>query len=699
MPAPPVTPPLGAWLEQYVRGDQQAFTRLVRHTTPLVMAATLRRCGGRHALAQEAAQAVFVDLARRAPSLRADATLIGWLHQRATRAAGDLMKKEFRRIAREQQAALPAELYSLNGDPVSDHWNDCRDQVDAALSRLNLDEQAAVLLRCAEGHDFDAVGQALGCSAEAARKKVSRSLGKVRALLAKHRTGISAVMIAHGLAADQARAASVVGGAGVDSMANQLAGSALAAAGKITWLAQALPWLKALGTGTAAAAALWAWPAVTRLRSLTLAPVAAPSPPAAVSAVQVPSLRFPAVPVRLPLRDGLSLDEIVQRLAAIAEGPPYPDDFSRVAFYRNQIRREETGAAVMKLKRMVSPAGWHQFLQRGWSENFFVTWAFLDGPAALDCLLSGPDGGYPESGDGIRDSTFAGNLLRSCFSTICGNAPEQDRGTETFVKTRALMAWASAKLSIPEKNGWTASQRVLVSRGNDLAGAVVQTGDPAAIGQLLDLVNQQDFKWLDTAVAFVESKDTLATLMTLLPRLDSPDRRSKLQFSVLGKLAQLDPPEAIRQVEAMTDPAQRWGFATSVARPVFRYPAGGSLIIDEAAKLRADWWLQQALPGKELESARLIFENWSRMDPEWGVQWMGKHFSREVALGEFRENFGQDVRLFAVFANKDSAGSLQRKARVLRKLDPAGAEALMAELLMAFAGEPKIEAARELLKP
>ena len=218
-------------------------------------------------------------------------------------------------------------------------------------------------------------------------------------------------------------------------------------------------------------------------------------------------------------------------------------------------------------------------------------------------------------------------------------------------------------------------------------------------GQLLDLVNQQDFKWLDTAVAFVESKDTLATLMTLLPRLDSPDRRSKLQFSVLGKLAQLDPPEAIRQVEAMTDPAQRWGFATSVARPVFRYPAGGSLIIDEAAKLRADWWLQQALPGKELESARLIFENWSRMDPEWGVQWMGKHFSREVALGEFRENFGQDVRLFAVFANKDSAGSLQRKARVLRKLDPAGAEALMAELLMAFAGEPKIEAARELLKP
>ena len=287
MPAPPVTPPLGAWLEQYVRGDQQAFTRLVRHTTPLVMAATLRRCGGRHVLAQEAAQTVFVDLARRAPSLRADATLAGWLHQRATRAAGDLMKQELRRIAREQQAAPPAEIYSLNGDPVSAHWNDCREQVDDALSRLKLDEQTAVLLRCAEGHDFETVGQALGCSAGAARKKVSRSLGKVRALLARHRTGISAVMIPHGLAADQARAASASAGAGIETLSNQLAGKALSTAGNITLLARAWPWLQALGTGALVAAGVWFWPAVTRLRAP--APVT-PSPPGDVAAVQVPSL-------------------------------------------------------------------------------------------------------------------------------------------------------------------------------------------------------------------------------------------------------------------------------------------------------------------------------------------------------------------------------------------------------------------------
>ena len=100
-------PPLGPWLEAHVLSDQQAFTQLVGNTTPLVMAAALRRCGGWHALAQEAAQVVYLDLARRAPSPRADASLTGWLHQRATRAAGDLMKQELRRMVREQQAVPP----------------------------------------------------------------------------------------------------------------------------------------------------------------------------------------------------------------------------------------------------------------------------------------------------------------------------------------------------------------------------------------------------------------------------------------------------------------------------------------------------------------------------------------------------------------------------------------------------------------
>ncbi|MDB6069044.1 MAG: polymerase, sigma-24 subunit, subfamily, partial [Verrucomicrobiales bacterium] len=228
---PAVVPPWGAWLEAYLKGNEEAFAQLVHGTTPLVMAAALRRCGGRHALAQEAAQITFVDLARRAPSLRADATLLGWLHQRAARAAGDLMKTEQRRAVREQLAAEgTGSVYSLDDNPGSTRWENYREEVDAALARLKLEEHTAILLRCAEGLEFEAVGTALGCSAEAARKKVGRALEKVRASLARHRTGISALVVARGLAADHAMAASGVGGAGVKVLAAEFARTALATA-------------------------------------------------------------------------------------------------------------------------------------------------------------------------------------------------------------------------------------------------------------------------------------------------------------------------------------------------------------------------------------------------------------------------------------------------------------------------------------
>lgn len=529
-------PPYGAWLEAYVRGDRLAFTKLVRQTTPLVMAAALRRCSGRHALAEEAAQAVFVDLAKRAPSLRADATLVAWLHQRATRAAADLMKQEYRRTMREQQAVPPGELYSLNEGAVPDSWLDCREQVNAALSRLKLDEQAALLLRCAEGHDFDAVGSELGCSAEAARKKVSRALEKVRRILAGHRKGISAVVIAHGLAVDQAHAATGAAGAGIDALANHLAGTALAAAGKITVLARAWPWLKALGTGTGAAAAIWVWPiaaASGAFSSKTTAPLT--SPVAAVAPAQK-GTGFPAVPVQPRIKEGLSVDEIVRGLAAMAEGPRYPDSFIRLEFYRKQLPPDQAGQALTRLKRMVSVSGWHEFLKREWGERFFAMWVVRDGPAALDFAVSDAAGPDFKDAEGWATSTLAANTLYECIESLCGFRLEPGLGHSAGENARILVDWATEKLATPPDAGWTLVQQTLISRGNDLTRAVITTGDGEAMRQLLDVVSQHGFNWVDSCAWAAKSKETLATLMALLPQLDSPERRSKIQFSVLNRL-------------------------------------------------------------------------------------------------------------------------------------------------------------------
>ncbi|MES2465931.1 MAG: RNA polymerase sigma factor [Verrucomicrobiota bacterium] len=701
---PPANPaPLGQWLEAYVGGDQQAFSNLVHQTTPVVMAAALRRCDGRYALAQEAAQAVFVDLARRAPSLRADATLTGWLHQRATRAAGDLMKQELRRIAREQPAAVAEACYSLNDDPVSSAWMDCREQVDEALSRLKLEERTAVLLRCAEGTGFEAVGKALGCSTEAARKKVSRALEKLRATLGRHRTGISAVVIMKGLAADQANAAAGAAGGGINLLANELARNALTGVGPMTVMAKALPWLKAMGTGAAAAAAVWAWPVAVRLwQSPPAVPVPAPEPAlAAVAAGQ----KFPPVPVREPLKDGLSLDEIVRRLAALVEGPQYPHDWSTVNFYATQITPGRTGQALTKLKQLVSPRAWHEFLKRSWAEDFFKTWAALEGTAALDFLMSHLEERefLEAAGPGAGWASPISNLVWRCIESTCGLGNRTDtKVVNAGENARLLMDWSTALLTPSDNGSRMAKQEMLISRGTELASNVVGTGDPAAIRQLIDLVNQHGFKWLDSSVSWIKSKEILTTMMEMLAHLDSPEQRTVLQIAVLRKMAEMDLPAAMKQVEGTRDPAQRWKFAEAVGAPAYRLKMGKDLIVDELAKQKVDWWLRQAIPGQEEEAAQTILGSWLRMDPEWALDWMDRTISPEAALVPLKESLRTAVGTISTFGaehHKDVPNQLLKYAALLQRRNPALAISYIDQLLERNARGKHIEAVRKLLKP
>ena len=81
------TPGDAALLRRYVRdGDGAAYAELVRRFGPLVRG-TCRRRSARREDAEDAAQAAFLALARRAGEIRDPAALPGWLHRVALRAA------------------------------------------------------------------------------------------------------------------------------------------------------------------------------------------------------------------------------------------------------------------------------------------------------------------------------------------------------------------------------------------------------------------------------------------------------------------------------------------------------------------------------------------------------------------------------------------------------------------------------------
>ena len=81
--------------------------------------------------------------------------------------------------------------------------------LDEAITRLGSEDRTAILLRFFERRDFRSVGDALGSSEDAARKRVDRALEKLHLFL-KHRGGtLSAAALGTALTTEAVTAAPV----------------------------------------------------------------------------------------------------------------------------------------------------------------------------------------------------------------------------------------------------------------------------------------------------------------------------------------------------------------------------------------------------------------------------------------------------------------------------------------------------------
>lgn len=182
-------------LQRYLAGGppaQLAFAELVERHVGLVYSVARRHLAS-PALADEVTQSVFIDLARQARRISARTPLIAWLHVVSRRTAIDVMRREFRRRAREQAAAALADM-----NPLPSPWAAIEPLLDEAVEALPAPDRTAILLRFFEQKSLREVGVALGASEDAAQKRVTRALEQLRHLLSRRGVAVTAA----GLAAD-----------------------------------------------------------------------------------------------------------------------------------------------------------------------------------------------------------------------------------------------------------------------------------------------------------------------------------------------------------------------------------------------------------------------------------------------------------------------------------------------------------------
>jgi RNA polymerase sigma factor (sigma-70 family) len=268
--------------EYAANGSEEAFRELVARYIDLVYSTAVRLVNGDTHRAEDVAQTVFADLARLAGKFSQDVMLGGWLHRRTWHVATTLMRNERRRLNRERQAV---EMNELQDHPEG-QFERIAPLLDEAINQLGAGDRAAIVLRFFEHRDLRAVGVALGSNEDAAQKRVSRAVEKLRGHFARRGIVASSTVIASVIAAHAVHAAPA-------GLASAVTTASLAGAAGSSSLGLASTWLQTM---------------LVKKTTLIAAAVVLTATIISISAVKTKPARADAPVTAASLREGLVLD-------------------------------------------------------------------------------------------------------------------------------------------------------------------------------------------------------------------------------------------------------------------------------------------------------------------------------------------------------------------------------------------------------
>src|SRR5262245_12228655 len=176
----------GELLDRFCRyQDENAYTELVRRHGPMVLASCQRVLRHRQD-AEDAFQAAFLILARKAHSIRKSQSVAGWLFQVARRLALRARAGGMRRrtLPLSEVAAEPAQA-DVGRDPL---WL----PLDEELERLPEQYRSALVLCYLEGRSQAEAARQLAITTDAVNSRLKRARAILRQRLARRGTIVSA---------------------------------------------------------------------------------------------------------------------------------------------------------------------------------------------------------------------------------------------------------------------------------------------------------------------------------------------------------------------------------------------------------------------------------------------------------------------------------------------------------------------------